>query len=164
MTLTTNQNYLQPTAFKLIIDRKKFGNLEYFAQSVSHPSVSIASAPLPYSRVTAHMPGDKLTFGEFTATIILDEDLASYEEMYEWMLRLVNEPYMTRTFGDSDEFPSMVDISVALLTSHNNVAKTIRYIDCVPTNLGDINLMATSGAVTYITFPVTFAFTRFELK
>ena len=33
--LTTNLNYLQPTGFKLLIDRVKYPNLEYFCQGVA---------------------------------------------------------------------------------------------------------------------------------
>jgi hypothetical protein len=94
--LTTNINYLQPTAFKLVIDRKKFGNLEYFAQTVTHPSVTLPAADLPFKRANLHMAGDKLTFNELTATIILDENLSAYSEMYDWMKRLVESPNQTR--------------------------------------------------------------------
>ena len=161
--LTTNINYLQPTAFKLVIDRKKFGNLEYFAQAVNHPSVSVAAADLQYKRVNLHMAGDKLTFGELTATIILDENLSAYIEMYDWMKRLVEQPNQARLLQASDEFPTAVDITVSVLSSKNNQAKQIRYIDCIPTDLGDINFEATTQDVQYLTFPISFRFSYFEL-
>lgn len=162
-TLTQNINYLQPTAFKLTIDRKKFGNLEYFAQTINHPTVSIPPADLPYKRVNLHMAGDKLTFGELTATIILDENLSAYIEMYDWMKRLVEEPNKTRLLQASDEFPTTVDITVSVLSSKNNQVKQIRYIDCIPTDLGDINFEATTQDVQYLTFPISFRFSYFEL-
>ena len=37
----SNINLLQPTSFKLIIDRKNFPNLEFFCQSVAHPAIDI---------------------------------------------------------------------------------------------------------------------------
>ena len=36
-TLTDNKNYLQPTGFSVSIDRKNYPNLQYFAQSITHP-------------------------------------------------------------------------------------------------------------------------------
>lgn len=162
-TLTPNINYLQPTAFKLTIDRKKFGNLEYFAQTISHPSVSIAPADLPYKRVNLHMAGDKLTFSELTATIILDENLSAYIEMYDWMRRLVEDPNQTRLLQGADEFPTAVDITISVLSSKNNQVKQIRYIDCIPTDLGEISFEATTQDVQYITFPISFRFSYFEL-
>lgn len=162
-TLTSNINYLQPTAFKLTIDRKKFGNIEYFAQTITHPSVSIVPAELPYKRLNLHMAGDKLTFNELTATIILDENLSAYIEMYDWMKRLVEEPNQTRLLQGSNEFPTAVDITVSVLSSKNNQVKQIRYIDCIPTDLGDINFEATTQDVQYLTFPISFRFSYFEL-
>ena len=161
--LTTNINYLQPTAFKLVIDRKKFGNLEYFAQAVNHPSVSVAAAELQYKRVNLHMAGDKLTFNELTATIILDENLSAYSEMYDWMKRLVESPNQTRTFGEDGDYSTAVDITLSVLSSKNNAVKQIRYIDCVPTELGDISFEATTQDVQMLTFPISFRFSYFEL-
>ena len=37
-------NLLQPTGFKIVINRGRFKNLEFFAQSVNHPSVSLGVA------------------------------------------------------------------------------------------------------------------------
>ena len=37
--LTTNLNYLQPTGFRVIINRTRYPNLEYFVQSVSHQAI-----------------------------------------------------------------------------------------------------------------------------
>jgi len=162
-TLTQNINYLQPTAFKLTIDRKKFGNLEYFAQTITHPSISLPPADVPYQRFNLHVAGDKLTFSELSATIILDENLSAYIEMYDWMRRLVEEPNKTRLLNTPDEFPTAVDITLSVLSSKNNQVKQIRYIDCIPTDLGDINFEATTQDVQYLTFPISFRFSYFEL-
>ena len=55
--LTENFNYLQPTSFKLVIDRKNFPNLEFFCQQVTHPGntnkkkLIIPSAEIPVRRM-----------------------------------------------------------------------------------------------------------------
>lgn len=166
--LTKNINYLQPTGFKVVIDRKKFGNLEFFAQSVSHPSVDIAPASVPYSRVNIHMAGDKLTYGALTVNLIMDEDMNAYTEVYDWVKRLVEQRYQTKTdkFGraiDTDQYSTSVDVTVSVLSSHNNTVKNIRYIDCIPTSIGSVDFQATTGDIQYLTFAVTFEYTYFEL-
>ena len=83
--LTTNINFLQSTQFKVIIDRKKFGNLEFFAQSFQHPGVTVTSAPMAYKRIsTVGLPGDTLTIDELGFEVIVDENMNSYIEMYNW--------------------------------------------------------------------------------
>ena len=156
---------LQPTAFKLTIDRQYYANLEFFAQSVLHPAMTMGAAEVPYKRIgSVPFPGDKLTFGEMTSIIIIDEDLNAYTEMYNWMQRLVETDYQTP--GDRTETnpPSTADITVSVLSSHNNQTRQIRYLDCIPTLLGDISFEATTGDVEFLTFPVSFRFSYFEIK
>ena len=50
--LTQNINYLQPTSYKLTIDRQNYPNLEYFAQTVTHPGMIMNPVEMPYSKVT----------------------------------------------------------------------------------------------------------------
>lgn len=161
--LTDNVNFFQQAGFKVTIDRKNYPNFEFFAQSVVHPSVNLNPAEPPTSRIQAvPQPGDALTFGEVSFTIILDEDFNAYEEIFNWMVRLVNQnqtnAYDARTQGT---VPSVSDIKVTALTSHNNGNKTFKYIDAFPVFLGDINFEAQS--TEYLTLPAQFRFSYFEI-
>jgi len=163
--LTTNINYLAPTSFKLVIDRRNYPNLEFFAQTIQHPGASVASTEVPIPRLSSlSLPGDKLTFGELSAIIILDEDMTSYTEMFEWLTRMVesNRQSATDDIGSAPRTES--DITVSILTSHNNPNKQIKYIDCIPTMVGDINFESVVGDVQFLTFPVSFRFSYFEIK
>lgn len=161
-TLTENINYLQPTGFKLIMDRKHFPNLTFFATSVSHPSISLSATNISFRRADIKIAGDKLTFGELQCNIIMDEDMTAYQEMYDWMKALVETSETSPRDRSDTVRPSSADISLIALTSNNNQVKNIRYIDAVPTALGDVSF-ETVGGDNYITFPVTFAFSYFEL-
>lgn len=162
-TLTTNLNYLQPTAFKLSIDRKNYPNLEFFAQTVSHPSVTLTPSDLPFRRANTYLAGDKLTFDEFSATIILDEDMKSYIEMYQWMERLVEQNNRPATVIQDNLVPTTADITLSVLTSHNNGNKKIKYVDCIPTSIGNINFEATVSDVQYLTFAISFRTNYFTI-
>ena len=73
--LTDNFNYLQPTSFKLVIDRKNFPNLEFFCQQVTHPGLIIPAAEVPVRRMQSiPFPGESLTINELSCDILLDED------------------------------------------------------------------------------------------
>ena len=165
-SLTTNTNYLQPTGFKLSINRKYFPNLEYFAQSIMHPDTQISALEIPYKRIgSIPFTGDQLVYGELTAMIIMDEDLSAYSEMYNWVKSFVEAPDIKPSEAkDGDKGPSEADITVSILTSHNNVAKKIIYRNAIPTLLGDIAFEASQGDVNYITFPISFRFTYFDIE
>ena len=160
-----NLNLLQPTSFKLSIEREALINLQFFAQSVSHPGMSLSAAEMPYSRVSpgVPMPGDKLTFGELSCIVLLDEEMNGYNELYQWMLRLVNSNYVAPTQRIQGQVPSHADVTVSVLSSHNNVTRRIRYIDAVPTLLGDINFDAAAAGTQYLSFPISFRFSYFEI-
>ena len=157
-----NINLLQPTAFKLVIDRKHYKNLEFFCQSVLHPSATLSATEMPFKRANIAMTGDKLTFGELSAMVILDENMNSYVEMYNWMNRLVEQKDDGPLNRDDTVPPTYSDITVSILSSHNNLTRRIRYIDCIPTTIGDLSLETTTTQ-QYLTFPISFKFSYFEL-
>ena len=165
----TTTNYLQPNSFKMTINRKNFPNLEFFCQSILHPDMNMPAAELQYQRVAnIPMPGDKINFGELTCMIILDEELNSYSEMYNWMKRMVSTPQSTRITKENQYLdnvpPTHADINISILSSSNNVTRQIRYIDCIPVGLGNIQFESTAGGDTFITYPASFRFSYFDFK
>ena len=163
--LTTNFNYLQPTSFKITIDRQNYPNLEYFCQSFIHPGMIMNSVEVPYQRITGvPLIGDKLTFNALQANIILDEDLKAYDEMYSWMRRNLDIEHVVPTQRSKPQPPSMSDITLSILSSHNNTTKTIRYLDCIPVSLTDIQFESTAGGESFVVFGASFRFTYFELE
>lgn len=168
--LTENFNYLQPTSFKLTIDRRNYPNLEFFCQNITHPGMIMSAVELPYQKVSGvPFPGDKLTFNELSCNIILDENLKGYSEMFDWMRRLLDNnlngvPSRAQRRGNAMvNPPTYADITLSILSSHNNLTKQVRYIDCVPTSLGDIVFESTASGTEFIVFSSSFRFNYFEL-
>lgn len=164
-SVLNNLNLLQPTGFKITIDRKYYANLEFFCQSILHPSLMMNAAEVPIRRLSSlPLAGDKLTFSEFTCMIIVDENLNSYTEMYNWMQRIVENNEVSPFEAQRDNVPpTYADVTLSILSSHNNTTRKIIYRDCMPTMLGDMSLETTIGDVSYITFPASFRFTEFEI-
>ncbi len=160
--LTKNQNFLQPSGYKISIDRANYPNLEFFVQSVQHPSVSVPMTEITYPRANVHMPGDKLIYDEVTFDLLLDEDMNAYIEMHNWLKRLVED----KVRGASQrhlQTASTADITLTLLSSHNNSTKKFIYRDCVPTNIGGVQMSSNVTDVAFINVPVGFAFTYFDI-
>lgn len=160
--LTDNINFLQPTNFKIIIDRKKYGNLEYFIQGANHPGVSLPGVEVGYKRAAINLAGDRLNFEEVTFDIILDENMAAYVEMYDWLKKLVEEANKGQNERGIYE-PSFSDITMMVMSSHNNTTKKIVYRDCIPTSLSGVQMTSNSTDTTIITLPVTFTFSYFDV-
>lgn len=162
--LTTNFNYLQPTSFKLVIDRKNYPNLEFFCQNFVHPGMLMNAPEVPFRNI-AGVPfaGSKLTFNELSANILLDEDMKAYDEMFAWMRRIFSTADVKPLDRTTSSAPTFADITLSILSSHNNQTKQVKYNECVPTSLGDIQFESTASGTEFITFNATFRFTYFEL-
>lgn len=159
-----SQNFLQPTGFKVVVLRKRFKNLEFFAQSVQHPDLSVAPSVAPFRGVNAQIPGDKLEYGTLTIEAIMDENMNVYKEMHEWLKSTVEQKYKPANVARvGDEDITTYDISLMVLSSHNNTIDTIRYKSTFPINIGTVNFQSTVDGVKYITFPITFAYTTFTI-
>lgn len=163
--LTENINFLQPTNFKVVIDRQQFGNLEFFAQTVSHPEVTVPSVTIPFRGADAHQPGDKLQYGDLTIEAILDEEMQIYSEILDWMERQVqtNQSQISRLRPVSTD-KIAYDVSIIILNSSNNSVRTIKYKDAFPNNIGSIQLSTTNTDVPSITMPITFTYTTFTFS
>jgi len=162
--LTPNINYLQPSGFNVSISRENYPNLEYFAQAVSHPSIDVGAAEQSARRVRIPTAGDTVTFGPLDITFLLDEDMTSYEEMFNWMVRLVNQKQTNQEQAIAEAIPATeADIIVTVLSSHNNGLKQLKYYNCVPISLSGIELNAQQGAEIPLSFNVSFQCLQFEL-
>ena len=126
------------------------------------------AADLSFRKIAAvPMPGDKLTYNEMLANIILDEDMKSYTEMHNWMRRILDQDNITavdRFKNSTQRPPAQSDITLSILNSSNNMIAQIIYRDSIPTALTDIQFQATSGAESFLTFGASFRFTYFDIK
>lgn len=160
-TTLQNPNYLMPTGFKVIVNRKRFSNLEFFANTVSHPTVSITAAPLNFRRADTFQPGDKLNFDELSIDAIMDENMYVYNEVFDWVTGLVEENQKPQNLRAGLEDTATYDISVLVLNSNNNTIRTIQYKNAFPTTLGTINFNTNTG-VEPIVCSMTFRYDTFE--
>jgi len=164
--LCGERNHLQPTNFNLIIDRVNYPSLNYYVNSFSHASVSLNNTTnFTYKRIT-NVPiiGDSIDYGTVTFDVIIDEDMNSYTEIYDWMNRLVDNKYVA-PYNDTDALPSSEeDLVLLIYTSADTVNKKIVYKNAFPTALGEIQFNSTTTDPEVITVPVTFAFTYFTIE
>ena len=58
----------------------------------------------------------------------------------------------------------MADITLSILSSHNNTTKTIRYVDSIPVSLTDIQFESTTGGESFISFGASFRFSYLEMS
>ena len=85
-TNITNDNYLSPLGFKLVLSRAPI--MSRNAQQVSLPSIILPQVLIPSPFVKIPVPGDHIDYNEFNLSFIVDEDITGYLEIHDWIKEL----------------------------------------------------------------------------
>ena len=165
LTCGEDFNFFQPTGFRVVINSKYYRNLQFFTTKINHPGAQNSADETPFRRIgSVPFPGNTMTYGELSMDVLLDADFVAYQEMYDWMLRLVNEEQIAEQSDEPNRIPTYADIHVHALTPHNNPNVMMKYVDCLPVSVGDIQFDAQNQSVEYVVFPVSFRFSYFTVE
>lgn len=171
-----NANFLSPLGFRFIVD--KLPNVNFFCQSASLPSVSLAETEIPTPLVRLPYAGTKLTYAPLDIRFRVDEDMKNYLEVYDWMKGLgtpestdqykalnATVPRPTAGAGPGGNVMQGVfsDASVVVMTSAQNPNIRIGFVDIFPTNLSPLNFDVTQSDVAYIEADATFTYRNFTV-
>ena len=163
--------------FKLVFDA--IPNVLFKLQSVNMPGVTANPVTLPTPlAATYQWYGEKLTYEEFTATFIVDEELANYEEMYKWMLSLTNSqrPDQFHANSGEDSFPAALvavdptknnqdfaDATLFFLDANKQIKKKIVFSKVFPIALQSIDLEYSNIDPEVVLSTVTFTYDYFTI-
>lgn len=138
----------------------KFFELEYFAQSVIIPSLSVSGIPVDYRNRRAMMPDNKIDFGQLTISFIVDEDFKNYDRLFqEFMLQEV----ASRGQGMKIE-EVLHDLTVTRLSSNNVPIARFNFKGCSLTSLGSINYVTNGNDSDQVLCDVSFNVSRMEIE
>ena len=164
LTCGEDFNFFQPTGFRVVINSKYYKNLQFFTSSITHPGAQNSANETAFRRIgSVPFPGNTMTYSELSMNVLLDADFVAYQEMYDWMLRLVNEEQIAEQSDEPNRIPTYADIHIHALTAHNNPNVTFKYVDCLPVSVGDIQFDAQNQGVEFVTFPINFRFSYFTV-
>jgi len=151
-TLDENVNYVNPTAFRLVIDNLNYANAQFNVQTVALPEISVTATPLNSRQVNIYSTPDKITYGTLELSFLIDEKFINYMEIHDWLFTLVKGTSTTK------------DMQLIILDSNNNVAREIQFINAMPISLGSIPFDITASDVEYLTATVSFQYDYYKFK
>jgi hypothetical protein len=149
-----SQNFLTPTSFVLQIDKTVYPEAEFTIQTMVLPDVIVDGAPLSTPSRNIAIASDKIVYGPFECSFIVDEDLVNYQEIYDWLYNQVN---------DNDSASNVRDVTLNIYSSANNLVKQIRFIDAYPTSLSALPFDITIADIEYLTAIISFNYSYFEI-
>lgn len=158
-----------------MFDIHKLPTLKFFCQEVSLPSLDLPPVQFENPLVNAPVPGEKPNFGEVNVTFMIDEDMANYIAIHNWMIGLSfpkNHAQYRQFIADQNDggldYTELIagysDGTLSILNSSNAPNKTIRFVDLFPTSLQQIQMMSTTNDTVYIVGSAAFAYTYYQFE
>ena len=159
-----SRSFLSNNKFDFTLERVK--NFVFNVQSVNLPSITLSSTLIQTPAVQIPIPGNQISFGSLNLNFIVDEDMQSWYEIYNWMIQLGN-PESNNKIGnlrrDDGYFNSITsDAALFIKTNSNNPRWKVNFKDVFPIDLGEVSFSATESQ-EFITSSVTFGYSYYEL-
>ena len=163
-----NRNFLSPVGFKFTLAKEP--KVAFFCNSARIPEISLGTAIQPAYLKDVDVPGDKLSYGDFSLRFLVDENLTNYMAIHNWMLGL-GYPDSTKEFkdlttndsGQRDFQEQFSDGSLHILNSNYRDVAIVKFRDLFPTYLTSLEFEATDSDVQYFTADVTFKYTLYDI-
>lgn len=166
--IPSNINPLSPNGFQFSI--AKLPELVYFAQQVNLPEITITPPEQNTPFTSVAIPGDIMTFGELNVQFLVDENMANYKAIHNWMKGL-GFPESYENYTDfinsstsqvSELQKNYSDGTLQILGSNNKPVQTIQFVDLFPVSLQSLTFESTVSDVQYLMGNVTFKYTLYK--
>ena len=109
------------------------------------------------------MMPDKIDYAPLEIAFLIDEDLINYKEIHDWILGLVIENDAPKS-GNAYNIRKTRDLTLQILTSHNNVAKEIIFADAYPISLSSLPFSTNVTDIEYLTAVTSFQYSYYKFK
>lgn len=161
MAKSTNPNFLSPLNFKFVLSRTP--NINFNVQSIRLPGMSLSSTETATPFVSMPDSG-KIIFSPLTITFRVNEDMADYLEIHNWMKGLGSpssfEEYAALKNSDAGLYS---DATLVINNSRKLGNLSATFIDMFPVELSDLQFTTMDADVNYLECTVDFRFLRYEI-
>ena len=163
-----NRNFLSGVAFKFNL--AKFPKVDFFSNSARIPELSLELTQQASYLKNIDVPGERLTFGDFTLRFLVDENMENYQSVYDWLTGL-GFTETTKEFADlikdkdgqRDPKEAFCDGTLRILNSNYREVAKVKFKDLFPISLSSLDFDATNTDVQFFTAEPTFKYTIYDL-
>ena len=162
-----NRNFLSPVGFKFTL--AKDPKVSFFSNSARIPEISLGTAIQSNYLKDLDIPGDKLTYGDFSLRFLVDENLENYMSIHNWLTGLgfpeTGKDYTDLIIGDNLRDPqnAFSDGSLHILNSNYRDVAIVKFRDLFPTFLTSLDFESSDTDINYFTAEVTFKYTIYNI-
>ena len=163
-----NRNFLSGVGFKFNLT--KFPKVDFFSNSARIPELSLELTQQASYLKNIDVPGERLSYGDFTLRFLVDENMENYQSIYDWLTGL-GFPETTKEFaeiikdkdGQRDPKEAFCDGTLKILNSNYREVGKVKFNDLFPISLTSLEFDATNTDVQFFTAEATFKYTLYKL-
>ena len=164
-----NRNFLSGEAFKFNLP--KFPKVDFFSNSARIPELNLELTTQASYLKNIDVPGERLSYGDFTLSFLVDENMENYQSIYDWLTGL-GFPETTKEFaeiikdkdGQRDPKEAFCDCTLRILNSNYREVGKVKFNDLFPISLTSLDFDATNTDVQYFTAEATFKYTVYKIE
>ena len=163
-----NRNFLSGIGFKFNLT--KFPKVDFFSNSARIPELNLELTTQASYLKNIDVPGERLSYGDFTLRFLVDENMENYQSIYDWLTGL-GFPETTKEFaeiikdkdGQRDPKEAFCDGTLRILNSNFREVGKVKFNDLFPISLTSLEFDATNTDVQFFTAEATFKYTLYKL-
>lgn len=164
----TNRNFLSPVGFKFTLAKNP--KVAFFCNSAKIPEITLGTEIQDTYLKTIDVPGDIITYGDFSLRFLVDEDLVNYMEIHKWITGL-GFPETAQQYKDlitneddiQDPKRGFSDGSLYILDNNYNTNVIVKFKDLFPISLSSLDFDSTQENPQYFTASVIFKYTVYNI-
>ena len=159
----SNSNFLSPVEFRLVV--KRLPETSFYLQGVNIPGFNSTEISYPTPLKNVPIPGTRLSYDDLNMTIIVDEDMKSFQEIGNWLIGL-SFPEDTNQYKNLKESEDGLysDLTVFVMDSNKNANIKVTFKKAFPISISGIQLNTAVSDVTHPTFDVTFKYQSYSIE
>lgn len=146
---------LKVNSFNMQFSNQK--SLELMVTSVNLPGFTLGQMNFGRPVVKDKRPGDSLEYNDLNITILCDEQLKAFEEIYHYLILSANPNTGSLEINDN-----IFQSTLMLTTNKNNVQRKVKFYNCFFTSIGDLQFESTTTDAEQITFQATLAYSFYD--
>lgn len=168
----SNRNNLSPTGFKFSL--AKYPKIDFFSNTALIPGINLGIAIQPTYLKDIPIPGDKLSFDDFSLNFMVDEDMENYLLVYDWLkgfgypenIKQYQELLDNDTNNPSKQtaISGMSDGTLLIYNSSFNPVVKVTFKDMFPTSLSSLEFDAKNTDMIYLNAQVSFKYTIYDIE
>lgn len=157
-------NFLQPSKFLLSFDR--INAVTYQCQQVNIPGATLGTVTRPTPFIDLYSPGTKLTYNPLSITFFIDEELESWKNIQSWFNSIASPDGFEKRDHEKElqHNKHLSDATLTVLSNLNNPIVRIKFANCFPTDLGDLQFDTQMSADNIMTATVTFRYDYYTVE